>query len=135
MICHKSKPNPTKPEFCKPLQCLWECLKLFCKIISILMIVSVIIILSSHQHRYPRPFLATPPYCSSLLAGPQGYILYPPRAAVCRFELVPLLLLGHVKGSIGEHHLWACPCFSSSSNFDSFCDGICNISSETEIIA
>ena len=74
----------------------------------------IIIILSCHQPGYPWPSLATPPYRSSLLAGPQGYIPYPLRAAVCRFELVPLVLLGHVRGSIGEHHLWARPFFSSS---------------------
>ena len=56
-----------------------------------------IIILSCHQHGYPWPSLATPPNHSSLLAGPQGYILYPHRAAVCRSELVTLFLLGHVR--------------------------------------
>ena len=64
----------------------------------------IIIVLSCHQHRYPWPSLATPPYCSSLLDGPQGYIPYQHRAVVCRFKPVTLLLLGHVKGSIGEHH-------------------------------
>ena len=76
----------------------------------------IIIILSCHQHGYPWPFLATSPYRSSLLAGPQGYIPYPHRADVSRFELVTLLLLGHVKGSIGVHHLWARPYFSSSES-------------------
>ena len=38
---------------------------------------------------------------------------YPHRAAVCRFELVTLLLLSHVKGSLGAHHLWARLYFSS----------------------
>ena len=33
---------------------------------------------------------------------------------VCRCELVVLLLLGHMRGSIVEHHLWARPCFSMS---------------------
>ena len=33
---------------------------------------------------------------------------------VCMFELVFLFLLGHMWGSIGVHHLWARPCFSSS---------------------
>ena len=47
-------------------------------------------------------------------AGPQDYTPYLHRAAVCRFDLVTLLLLGHVKGSIGVHHLWAHPYFSSS---------------------
>ena len=60
------------------------------------------------------PSLATPPYRSSLMAGPLGYIPYPHRAAVCRFELVVLLFLDHVSETIGEHHLWAPPCFSSS---------------------
>ena len=45
-------------------------------------------------------------YRSSFLAGPQGYIPYPHRAVVCRFKLVVLLLLGHIRGSIGVHHLW-----------------------------
>ena len=35
-------------------------------------------------------------------------------AAVCMFTLVVLLLLGHMWGSKRVHHLWACPCFSSS---------------------
>ena len=76
--------------------------------------VKYFIILSCHQHGYPWPSLATPPYRSSLLEGPQGYILYPHWATVCRLELVAILLLGHVRGSIGEHHLWARVCFSSS---------------------
>ena len=74
----------------------------------------IIIIMLCRQHRYPWPSLATSPYRSSLLVGPQGYIPYPHRAAVCRFELVVLLLLGHIRGSIGVHHLWAHPCFSSN---------------------
>ena len=69
----------------------------------------IIIIMSCHQPGYPWSSLAIPLYRSSPLAGPQGY-----RAAVCRFELVALLLFGHVKWSTGEHHLWARPCFSSS---------------------
>ena len=73
----------------------------------------IIIILSCHQHGYPWPSLTTLPYHSSLPAGPQGYTLYPHRATVWRFELVALLLLGHVKGSIGVHHLWARPYFSN----------------------
>ena len=35
-------------------------------------------------------------------------------AAECMFELVVLPLLGHMWGSMGVHHLWALPCFSSS---------------------
>ena len=61
----------------------------------------------------PDP-LVTFPYRSSPLAGLQGYIPYPHIAAVCTFLLVVLLLLGHMWGSIGVHHLWARPCFSSS---------------------
>ena len=74
----------------------------------------IIIITSYRKHVYPRLSLATSPYSSSSLAVLQGYILYPHRAAVCMFELVVLLLLGHMWGSIGVHHLWARPCFSSS---------------------
>ena len=65
-----------------------------------------IIIFSYHHHRYPWPSLATP-YHSTVLAGLQGYMPYPHRAAVCRFELVTLLLHGHMRRSIGEH--WRCP--------------------------
>ena len=76
--------------------------------------ISIIIIMSCRHHRYPWPSLATSPYRSSPLAGLQGYIPYPHIAAICMFELVVLLLLGHMWGSIGVHHLWARPCFSSS---------------------
>ena len=58
--------------------------------------------------------LTTAPYHSSLPAGPKGYIPYLHRAAVRRFMLVALLLLGHVKGSTRVHHLWDRPYFSSS---------------------
>ena len=74
----------------------------------------IIIIMSCRQHGYPWPSLAISTKRSSLLVGPQGYIPYPHRAAVCRFELFIQLLLGHVRGSMGEHHLSARPCFSSS---------------------
>ena len=50
------------------------------------------------QHGYPWPSLATLPYCSLLLVGPQGYIPYPHTATVCRFELVVLILLSHMRG-------------------------------------
>ena len=63
--------------------------------------------MSCRQHGYPWPSLATSPYRSSPLAGLQGYIPYPHRATVCIFELVVLLLFGHMWGSIGVHHLWA----------------------------
>ena len=62
-----------------------------------------------------------PPNRSSLLAGLQGYTSHLHRAAVCRFGLVALLLLGHVKGSTRVYSLWARPFFSF--NFDSFRDG------------
>ena len=74
----------------------------------------IIIIMSYRLHGYPWPSLATSPYRSSPLVGLQGYIPYPRIAAVCMFELVILLLPGHMWGSIGVHHLWARPCFSSS---------------------
>ena len=75
---------------------------------------SEVIIMSCRQHGYPWPSLATSPYHSLLLAGLQGYIPYPHIAAVCMFELVVLLLLGHMRGSIGVHNWWVHPCFSSS---------------------
>ena len=43
-----------------------------------------------------------------------SYTPYPHRAAVCRFELIILLSLGHEKGSTGVHFLWARPYFFSS---------------------
>ena len=65
-----------------------------------------------HHHHYVMPLawiscssLATPSYRSSLLAVPQGYIPYPHRDAVCRFELVILLWFSCMRGSIGEHHM------------------------------
>ena len=74
----------------------------------------MIMIMLCCQHGYPWPSFATPPYRSLLLAGFQGYILYPHRAAICMFELAVLLLFGHMRGFIGVHHLWTCPCSSSS---------------------
>ena len=69
---------------------------------------------SCRQHRYPWPSLATSPYHSSPPVGLLGYILCPHIAAVCKFGLVVLLLLGHMWESIGVRHLRARPCFSSS---------------------
>ena len=86
----------------------------------------LLVIMSRYQHRYPWHSLATPSYHPLLPAGLQGYIPYQNRAAVCRFVLVVLPLLVHVKGSTGVYHLWAHPYFSSmsgSSNSDSFRDG------------
>ena len=66
---------------------------------------------------------------SSHLVGLQGYIPYPHIAAVCIFELVVLLLLGHMWGSIGDIAYELVPafpavsCISGSSNLDSFHDG------------
>ena len=62
----------------------------------------------------PDPLLPLLPINSLPLAGLQGYILCPQIADLCKFKLVVLLLLGHMWGSIGVHHLWARPCFSSS---------------------
>ena len=70
----------------------------------------IIIIKSCRQHGYPRPSLVTSPYPSSPPAGLQGYILCPHIVAVCEFELVVLLLHGHMWGSIGVHHLLSRPC-------------------------
>ena len=74
-----------------------------------------LILLLCDRNGYPWPFLATSPYCSFLLAGPQGYTPSPHRATVCRFELITQILLGHVKGSIVVHHLWARHYFYSST--------------------
>ena len=78
------------------------------------LLVIIVIIMSCRQHGYPWPFLTTSTYHSSPLAGLQGYTPYPHIAAACMFELVVLLLLGHMRGSIWVHHLWARPCFDSS---------------------
>ena len=89
--------------------------KLFCNFCSSKNLsINFIIIMSCREHGYPCSSLTTFPYRSSPLAGLQGYIPYPHIATVCMFELVVLLLLGHMWGSIGVHHLWARPCFSSS---------------------
>ena len=61
---------------------------------------TIIIIMSCRQHGYPWPSFATSPYRSSPPAGLQGYIPYPHIAVVCMFELVVLLLLGHMWGSL-----------------------------------
>ena len=74
----------------------------------------IIIIVSCPKHGYPWSSLATSIYCASPLAALQVYIQYPHIAAVCIFELVVLLLLSHMWGSIGVHHLWARPWFSRS---------------------
>ena len=69
----------------------------------------IIIILSCHLHGYLWTSLTTPPYRSLLPADPQGYSLYLHRAAVCRFELVALLLLGYVKGVYRSTWLMSLP--------------------------
>ena len=74
----------------------------------------IIPIMSRYQHVYSWPSLATPPYRPLFLAGPQGYIQYRHRAAVCRFELDVLPLLVYVKGPTGVHPLWVHPYFPSS---------------------
>ena len=88
--------------------------------------ITIIIIMSCYQQGYPWPSLATSPNRSSPLAGPQGYIPYPHIAAVCWFELVVLLLLGHMRGTL-EYITYvlvpASSAVSGSSNFDSFHDG------------
>ena len=86
---------------------------------------SYINIMSCRLHGYPRPSLATSPYRSSPSAGLQGYIPYPYISAVCMFELVVLLLPGHMWGSTYE--LVSTPpavsYVSGSSNLYSFRDG------------
>ena len=85
-------------------------------VFNIYIYIYIYIYLCHHHHHlvvpsariYLWPFLATPPYRSSLPVGPQGYTSYPHGVAVWRSELVT-----HVKGSIGVHHLWKHPYFSS----------------------
>ena len=79
-----------------------------------LLVIIIIIVMLCRQHGYPWPSLATFPYRSSPPAGLLGYILCPHIAAVCKFGLVVLLLLGHMWGSVVVHHLRARLCFSSS---------------------
>ena len=81
---------------------------------NIIIIIIIMIIMSCRQHGYPWPSLATSPFRSSSLADFQGYIPYPHIAAECMFELVVLLLPGHMWESIGVNHLWFRNCFSSS---------------------
>ena len=90
------------------------CLTMIVFVMGNIYIYIYLIIMLCRQHGYPWPFLITSSYHSSPLAGLQGYIPYPHRAAICIFELTVLLLLSHMWGSIGVHHLWARPCFSSS---------------------
>ena len=66
----------------------------------------IIIMMTCRQLGYPWPSLATSLYHSSPPAGLQGYILCPHIVAECKFELVVLLLHGHMWGSIGVHHLY-----------------------------
>ena len=73
----------------------------------------IIFIMLHYQHGYPWPSLASSPYHPLFPTGLQGYIQYRHRIAVCRFALVILSLLVHLKGSTGVHHLWARPYFSS----------------------
>ena len=74
---------------------------------------SIFLIVHHHHHHHH----VVPPACISqslsrhfslsfIASGrSSGYIPYPLRAAVCMFELAVLLLLGHMWGSIGVHHL------------------------------
>ena len=69
--------------------------------VSNALIIIIIIMMSCRQHGYPWPSLATSPYHSSPPAGLPGYILCPHIAAVCKFGLVVLLLLG--RPYVGVH--------------------------------
>ena len=92
---------PTKCQFCSSLLSLVILLRLLSitpMYITCEYAWTIIIIMSCRQHGYLWPPLATSPYRSLPLAGLQGYILYPHIAAVCMFELVVLLLLGHMWG-------------------------------------
>ena len=70
-------------------------------------------VLSSYHHHYVVQLahisltlsLFTSPYHSWPLAGLQVYTPYHHIAAACMFELAVLLLIGHMRGSTGVHHL------------------------------
>ena len=57
----------------------------------------------------PGPLSPLLPIVHRLRHDLQGYIPYPHRDAVCMFELVVLLLLGRIWGSIELYHLSARP--------------------------
>ena len=84
------------------------------KISNSIFAATVIIIMSCRPHWYPWPSFATIPYRSLPPADLLDYIPFLHIAAVCMFELVVLLLLGHKWGSIGVHHLWTRLCSSCS---------------------
>ena len=75
-------------------------------------VIIIIIIKSRHQHGSSWPSLASLLYRPSHPVNLQGYILYRHKAVVCRFYLVVLPLLVHVK--TGVCPLWVRPYFSSS---------------------
>ena len=81
-----------------------------------------------HHHHVVRPawISLTLSLHSLPLASLQGYIPYHLIAAVCMFMLFVLLLIGHMQGSTGVHHLRARPCssgMSGSYGLDSFREG------------
>ena len=84
----------------------------------------ILIIKSRYQHRCPWPSPTTLLYRPLLLVGLRGYILYRHRAVVCRFKLVVLPLLVHVRGP--QEYVTTSPAvshMSGLSNLDSFWDG------------
>ena len=87
-----------------------------------------ITIMSTLQHRSPRPSLDIRLHRPSHPAGLPVYILYWHRAVIYRFKLVVLPLLVYVKGSTVVCHKFvltspAVSRMSRSSNSDSLCDG------------
>ena len=81
--------------------------------IYIYIYIYIIIIMSCRQHGYPwlslSPLLPIIHRLWQVFRVTSCVLTY-----VCKFELVVLLLLGHMWGSLGVHDLWARPCFSSS---------------------
>ena len=78
-------------------------------------IVQYIIIMSHCLFGFPwLSFAILPrPYHPSIQADPPDYVLCPYTAVIDKFLLVGHHLHVHVKGSIGERHLWVRPYFSS----------------------
>ena len=78
--------------------------------ITMMIIYIYVYIYHHHHHVMPPARISLTLSCHSSLTfiasgSPQGYIPYPHRPDICRFELVILLLLDHMRGSIGVHHL------------------------------
>ena len=94
-------------------RCSFHCLICICQLNGRKMLIAWSAFVKSSA-QISLTFLAILLYCPLFPAGLQGNILYQHRAVVCRFLLVVLPLLVHVKGSTGVCHLWVHLYFSCS---------------------